>query len=1103
MGWSRRCRLTGDHVHIRVVESCSWRRPSSFVIRWQGRWCRVTPRQRDHLVSDLVAALDVISGSDSRVGTSDESVWIDRRRTPVTTPLLDSGLRHGSIIETDGESESTETYGVDPVVRVTVLDGVDTARRVDLVSGRHVLGSAPDVSVRVEDERIAPRHFLVDIGPGPGFEVSIIRLAPGRVTTDVVVGDTAPWSSGERLDVGGVGLCWELTDRALLRASIPTSWGSRRDEDPWRITVERRGRLGVGSGPPVDGSETPADRTRDPSGPSPIPALIGFGTSGMLAVVTGSMTMLIVGGVGALGSGAWWASGRWRTRRRDRRRENQARERRDHEVATLRQQDTPLEILMGILDATTTPWERRARHHHDAYRVVLGRGLWNHPRLGAIDDVPVTVDLEPGRPFGLAGPGALAMLRSVLAQLVVHLGSVELGLEISSGVEALGITPIWRLLPHSQEPSVTTATNVSRGDRHRLLRVMTIPELVSHELSEEEFIVLIDERPDDALAAWCPLVVRSPSSHRARLVEVGTAEVLADMASFGISNATTEEVFRAIAGCCDPVVRSTVAQMPPDDRWWPLHHGADSVEALRSDTVRERWQRSSGRARALIGVEDSGVVEIDLARDGPHGLIAGTTGSGKSELLRLIVVGLAWWCSPDEVQFVLVDFKGGAAFDRLVDLPHVVATVTDLDDGLARRMLTGLDAEVTRRERLLRRAGCEDLDAYRLESRQPSLARLVVVVDEFATLASDHPEALGSLVSLAQRGRSLGIHLILATQRPAGVVREDVRANTDLRLCLRVQDRADALDVVGDPRPATFERRFGQGVLRCGSADARPIDLASLRGGWNPGPQSLIVEPWDHVTTSEPSPSEGPDLIEVLVDALARADSGPPRHAPFLGPLPEVLTGPEIEPGACGLLDDPARQARRMLRWEPDGHLVVVGAMGSGLRTTLVQAVAALDLGADAIIVIGGDPGRWAPYRVMNPDDAGSIISGLTPPVAGTAGARRVLVIEDLGMLRPVVESGVVASHWTRLIDTGPSHGVVVAVGVRRSSAVSAGILARTSSRWLLHPSDPLDAAMLGVTWPYPAGTRIVPGRLVDVGSGLEGQILAPGNQASRVPSTI
>ena len=150
-------------------------------------------------------------------------------------------------------------------------------------------------------------------------------------------------------------------------------------------------------------------------------------------------------------------------------------------------------------------------------------------------------------------------------------------------------------------------------------------------------------------------------------------------------------------------------------------------------------------------------------------------------------------------------------------LPHVVGIVTDLDDHLANRALRSLHAELRRREQLLRTVGAADLAAYRRSATGNALPRLVVVIDEFAALVSEQPDFLHALVGIAQRGRSLGVHLILATQRPSGVISDDIRANTNLRLALRLHDTSDAIDVVGDAAPAAIPRGLaGRAVMRLG-----------------------------------------------------------------------------------------------------------------------------------------------------------------------------------------------------------------------------------------------------------------------------------------------
>src|SRR6185312_9273348 len=158
-------------------------------------------------------------------------------------------------------------------------------------------------------------------------------------------------------------------------------------------------------------------------------------------------------------------------------------------------------------------------------------------------------------------------------------------------------------------------------------------------------------------------------------------------------------------------------------------------------------------------------------------------------------------------------YKGGAAFGACSSLPHTVGFVTDLDGGLAERALVSLTAELKRRETLLAHEGVADIDAYRNTGQR--LARLVIVVDEFASLAEELPDFVGGLVGIAQRGRSLGVHLILATQRPEGAVSADIRANTRLRICLAVAREAESRDVIDSTAATAISRTTpGRALVR-------------------------------------------------------------------------------------------------------------------------------------------------------------------------------------------------------------------------------------------------------------------------------------------------
>jgi S-DNA-T family DNA segregation ATPase FtsK/SpoIIIE len=251
-----------------------------------------------------------------------------------------------------------------------------------------------------------------------------------------------------------------------------------------------------------------------------------------------------------------------------------------------------------------------------------------------------------------------------------------------------------------------------------------------------------------------------------------------------------------------------------------------------------RWQAGGRSTQAVLGESYDGPFGIDLSKDGPHALIAGTTGSGKSELLQTIVASLAAVNRPDEMTFVLIDYKGGSAFAECARLPHTVGMVTDLDARQVARALVSLSAELTRRERILAAAGAKDIEAYQLlvdARRAGPLPRLAIVVDEFAAMSRDLPDFVTGLVNIAQRGRSLGLHLILATQRPSGVVSAEIRANTNLRIALRVTDPADSADVIGVPDAATIAQSSpGRAYVRLGHASLVPFQAGRV-GGRRPG----------------------------------------------------------------------------------------------------------------------------------------------------------------------------------------------------------------------------------------------------------------------------
>jgi len=239
----------------------------------------------------------------------------------------------------------------------------------------------------------------------------------------------------------------------------------------------------------------------------------------------------------------------------------------------------------------------------------------------------------------------------------------------------------------------------------------------------------------------------------------------------------------------------------------------DMVERIEQLNIQERWKRTPNKDGLLpfpvtLGnatYKDALVVNLSENNDGPHGLIAGTTGSGKSELLQTLVSSLALDHHPYFLNFMLIDFKGASTFGIFEKMPHVVGLVSNLDKLSANRALEALNTENLRRQRFLLRYKTEDIVEYHkyliahnkiLDPDIEPLPHLFVIVDEFAQMAQEVPEFLDRLNEIARVGRSLGIHLVLATQRPAGVVKDEMRANLNFRICLRVQTIDDSRDML-------------------------------------------------------------------------------------------------------------------------------------------------------------------------------------------------------------------------------------------------------------------------------------------------------------------
>ncbi|KUM38393.1 FtsK/SpoIIIE domain-containing protein [Arthrobacter sp. EPSL27] len=408
-----------------------------------------------------------------------------------------------------------------------------------------------------------------------------------------------------------------------------------------------------------------------------------------------------------------------------------------------------------------------------------------------------------------------------------------------------------------------------------------------------------------------------------------------------------------------------------------------AVLPLGTPDISRRWAESpTGGLPVVVGVGRSGPLRLDLQADGPHVLVAGTTGSGKSEFLRTLAAALAAAYPPSRVNVLFIDFKGGSGLAPLAGLPHCVGLLTDLEASELSRTLVSLAAEVRRREELLAAHRAADLTAYdSLDHGGPPLPHLVLVIDEFRLLVDESPAALAELMRIAAIGRSLGIHLVMATQRPQGAISADIRANVTSRIALRVQSDPESADVINSRLAAAIPVTVpGRAYLVRGSGAPEEFQTATVAvPSEEPDRGPTVMTAMDFLNhrpagqaaaaAPVPGPQPGPGLarlVEAVSSAWALAGGGALRR-PVAAPLPSLLPFPSepvpqepvlqapllqdpllqapLAPDAAscgtrirlGLLDVPEEQRVAEFGWLPgsDGHLALVAGTAGGADAVL------------------------------------------------------------------------------------------------------------------------------------------------------------------------
>lgn len=406
------------------------------------------------------------------------------------------------------------------------------------------------------------------------------------------------------------------------------------------------------------------------------------------------------------------------------------------------------------------------------------------------------------------------------------------------------------------------------------------------------------------------------------------------------------------------------------------------VKQVSDLNIAENWEKTKfdKTLSVPLGIGTGGkVVSLDMHEraQGPHGLLAGASGSGKSELLQALITSLSLRYSPEKVAFILIDYKS-TTVQPFLELPHQLGIITNLSGNLATRARIGLKAEIARRELLFKKEGVSEFDNYQnlyfSGMASEPLPHLFIIVDEFAELKGVEPDFIPGLVSISMLGRQFGIHLILATQKPAGVVNEQIWANAKARICLRVERTEDSQDVL--KRPDAYSIRvenIGRGYFQVGNNEIFEL----VQFAWSTAPYMVAdkdieadpavlvdldgsLHPFSRSGNSTIRVTHPPQMEVIISDIIetAKINGSRPLKRPWLPPLDNVLflkdhrpstggwdgkgwtqTGRWLSP-YIGVYDDPAGQVQPDLSLPlgSEGNLCIYGAPGSG-KTNLVQTI--------------------------------------------------------------------------------------------------------------------------------------------------------------------
>ncbi len=507
-------------------------------------------------------------------------------------------------------------------------------------------------------------------------------------------------------------------------------------------------------------------------------------------------------------------------------------------------------------------YKKKERIETDDELIKIPEEICDQYRM--ISDAPIVCDLKTANAIGAVGDlrQRFDFLKIIVVDIVIRQHYLDVELFFIAKKEHSNHLQLLRFLPHLQNRELGIRNIACDDDSKNIIFEYLYKELSKREQSKaydnrlvvflyDEYgfnlhplsrfvkkanslgvtFVFFEDRIDK-LPDGCGYIISVTDEKNAQLINADDKNKTFSFKYVHIEDHAAKEIAQFLA----PVYTQGIALEHTLQKKISLFELLNIFDVTDID-LKRRWESFdvTRSMAAPIGISRGGIVFLDLSdkAHGPHGLVAGTTGSGKSELLQTYVLSMAVTYHPCEVSFLLIDFKGGGMANLFERLPHLLGTITNIDGRKAERSLKALKAELSKRQMLFAGSNVNHIDKYikmyRAGDAKVPLPHLIIIVDEFAELKAEQPEFMKELISAARIGRSLGVHLILATQKPSGQVNEQIWSNSRFKICLKVQSSQDSMEVLKSPLAAEIKEP-GRGYLQVGNNEMFELFQSAYSG---------------------------------------------------------------------------------------------------------------------------------------------------------------------------------------------------------------------------------------------------------------------------------